>query len=142
MRRRLLSAVLTGSMAGALAASPPAHAADSGAIHKVTQSVSYVGFDPMFSTVLDEGRPVGILLVSIGLDVPDVKLRAEVNRAMPLLRDAYVRSLMTFAAIAVRPRVQPDVDLIARRLQAVTDRTLRQKGAKLLLGQIVLRMTH
>lgn len=108
--------------------------------HKITQAVSYVGLDPIYTTVMDEGRPAGLLLVSVGLDIPSEQLRAETNTALPVLRDAYVRSLMTFTAAAVRPDEQPDVDLIARRLQAVTDRELRKPGARLLLGQVFMRI--
>ncbi len=110
--------------------------------HKITQAKSYVGLNPMYATILDNGRPVGLLLVSIGLDIPDEDLRAQVERALPVLRDSYVRNLMTFTAAAVRPWRQPDVDVIAKRLQRVTDRTLHRKGAQVLLGQIVIRVTR
>lgn len=132
------------ALALCLAATLPALAADQKAMasHKITQAVSYVGLNPIYATVLDDGRPAGFLLVSIGLDIPDARLRDQVNAALPLLRDAYVRNLMAFAAAAVRPREQPDVDLIARRLQAVTDRELHGPGARVLLGQVMLRDTR
>ena len=38
--------------------------------HKITQAESYVGLNPMYATILDNGRPVGLLLVSIGLNIP------------------------------------------------------------------------
>lgn len=110
--------------------------------HKITQAVSYVPIHPIYATVLDAGRPAGLLLVSIGLDIPDATLRARARAALPLLRDAYVRNMMTFAAAAVRPFEQPDVDLIARRLQAVTDQQLHQSGARVLLVQVMLQMSH
>lgn len=127
----------------AVLAAAPACAADSKqmAEHKITQAKSYVGLNPMYATVLDNGRPVGLLLVSIGLDIPDPALRASVMRALPLLRDSYIRNLMVFTAAAVRPWRQPDVDVIARRMQGVTDRTLHAKGAKVLLGQVMLRIS-
>lgn len=62
--------------------------------------------------------------------VPDAGLRKEAGHAMPVLRDAYVRSLVAFTAAAVRPWQQPEVDIIARRLQGVTDRTLHWQGAR------------
>jgi hypothetical protein len=123
----------------------PARAADAGdktaPEHKITQAESYVGLDPMYATILDNGRPVGLLLVSIGLDIPNAELRDQANRALPLLRDSYVRSLMTFTAVAVRPWRQPDVSIIATRLQHVTDKVLRRNGAKVLLGQIVIQIS-
>jgi len=47
----------------------------------------------------------------------------EFRKAMTLdPDDAYIRNLMTFTANVVRTDSQPDVNLIADRLQAVTDR--------------------
>ena len=109
--------------------------------HKITQAVSYVGLNPMYATVLDNGRPVGLLLVSIGLNIPDATLRASVLRALPVLRDSYLRTLMSFTAAAVRPWRQPDVNVIARRMQGVTDHSLHSQGAKVLLGQVMIRIS-
>ncbi|MGD0189835.1 MAG: hypothetical protein ABSD74_03740 [Rhizomicrobium sp.] len=122
---------------------PSALAADSPAPeHKITQSESYTMLAPMYATVIDGDRPSGTLMVAIGLDIPDPVLRASVAHAMPILRDAYVRNLMAFAWSHVRPWVQPDVVEIADRLQHVTDQTLKQSGARVLLAQVVVRTTR
>jgi flagellar basal body-associated protein FliL len=110
--------------------------------HKVTQSASYLVMDPLYTTVVSDNHAGGMLMVAIGLDVPDAKLRDEVDRSMPVLRDAYLRNLMAFTASAVRTDAQPDVELIADRLQGVTDRALNKKGARVLLAQVALRVTH
>jgi len=112
------------------------------AVHKVTQSASYLMVDPIYATIVRSDRPIGLLMVGIGIDVPDEALRNEADRAMPVLRDGYVRNLMAFAATAVRPAQQPDVGLIAERLQRVTDRILHRKGARVLLAQVAMRLTH
>jgi flagellar basal body-associated protein FliL len=109
--------------------------------HKVTQSKSYLEIDPLYTTIVDDNRPGGMLMVGIGLDVPDAALRDEVTRSLPVLRDAYLRNLMAFTASAVRTDAQPDVGTIADRLQAVTDRALKKKGARILLAQVALRVT-
>jgi len=49
---------------------------------------------------------------------------------------------MSFAATQVRTNTQPDVTVIANRLQGVTDRALGRKGAKLLLAQVAMRLTE
>jgi flagellar basal body-associated protein FliL len=110
--------------------------------HKVTQSVSYLMVDPIYTTIVSDNHANGMLMVGIGLDVPDPTLRDEVTRSMPVLRDAYLRNLMAFTASAVRTDAQPDVGTIADRLQGVTDRALKKKGARVLLAQIALRVTH
>lgn len=125
----------------------PAHAEDidsnggKAPKHKVTQSVSYVEIDPMYATILDADKPVGILMIGVGLDIPNAKLRDEARHAMPVLRDALIRSLMNFSTTSVRTWKQPDVVEMAARLQRVTDRALGRKGATLLLAQVAMRVT-
>lgn len=82
------------------------------------------------------------MLVELGLNVPDAKFRARVAQALPLLRDAYVRSLMVYAATAVRTWRQPSVADIAARLQAITDRLMGRSGARVLMAQTAIRLTH
>ena len=116
--------------------------ADGGSMpeHKITQSESYMMLAPMYATVVEDSRPTGLLMVAIGLNIPNAKLRASAVRAMPLLRDAYIRNLMSFAWTHVHSTEQPDVVEIASRLQEVTNRTLRQSGAQVLLAQVALRL--
>jgi hypothetical protein len=109
--------------------------------HKLTEAKSYLEVDPIYTTIVDDNRPAGMLMMGIGIDVPDDALRAVVTRSMPVLRDAYVRNLMAFAATTVRTTAQPDVGVLAGRLQAVTDRALGKKGARILLAQVALRVT-
>ncbi len=127
-------------------AAMPARADDDkdgkGSVHKVTQSQSYLMLDPIYATIVSADRPVGLLMIGIGIDVPDARLRGEAEHAMPVLRDAYVRNMMAFAATRVRTSSQPDVTAIAERLQGVTDRALGRKGARVLLAQVAMRLTH
>jgi len=109
---------------------------------KTTQSESYIVVDPIYSTILDGNKPRGLLMIEMGLDVPDSGLRSKVSQSLPNLRDAYVRSLLIYAATAVRPWRQPDVDDIAKRLQAITDRVVGREGARVLMAQAVIRVTH
>jgi flagellar basal body-associated protein FliL len=110
--------------------------------HKVTQSTSYLEVDPIYTTIVSDNHAAGMLMVGIGIDVPDAGLRDEVTRSLPVLRDAYLRNLMAFTASAVRIDAQPDVEAIADRLQGVTDRALKKKGARVLLAQVALRVTR
>lgn len=126
-----------------LLASAPAGADDQKApVHKETQSESYMMIEPMYATVFDAGRPSGMMMVAIGLDIPNPKLRSDATRAMPLLRDDYLRNLMNFASAVVHPSEQPDVTQIADRLQHVTDRALHNKGARVLLAEVSMRITR
>jgi flagellar basal body-associated protein FliL len=141
---RLIRTVLV--ITAFLAASLPVRAQDDAKAqkapeHKTTQSKSYIMVDPIYTTIVADNRAAGMLMVGAGLDVPDPMLRDEVTRSMPVLRDAYIRNLMAFTANVVRTDAQPDVGMIADRLQAVTDRALKKKGAKVLLAQIAIRVT-
>ena len=109
--------------------------------HKTTQSESYIMLDPIYTTIVADNHAAGMLMIGAGLDVPNAALRDEVTRSLPVLRDAYIRNLMTFTANVVRTDSQPDVEMIADRLQAVTDRALKKKGAKILLAQVAIRVT-
>jgi flagellar basal body-associated protein FliL len=110
--------------------------------HKTSQAKSYLSLEPIYTTIVDDNRAQGMLMVGIGLDVPNETLREMADRSMPVLRDAYVRNLMAFTATAVRTDAQPDVALIASRLQSVTDRALGKKGAKILLAQVAIRVSR
>ncbi len=107
--------------------------------HKLTQSVSWVEMDDFYTTIVGDNRATGMLMVRAGLDIPDAGLRDNAEHAMPVLRDAYLRSLMAYTTTSVRLDTPPDVTLIAERLQAITDRALNKKGARLLLWQVALR---
>ena len=107
--------------------------------HKVTQSESWVEVQDFYTTIVGDGRASGMLMVRVGLDVPDARMRENINRSMPVLRDAYLRSLMAYTATYVRLDAAPDAVAIAERLQGVTDRALKKKGAKILLRQVALR---
>lgn len=132
----------------ALAFAAPARAGDDAGgdqkapIHKITQSASYLMVDPLYATIVDDDKPCGLLMLGVGIDVPDPALRAQAEHAMPVLRDAYLRNLMSFTTTSVRPDEQPDVNAIAARLQRVTDRALGRKGAKLLLAQVAMRISR
>ena len=110
--------------------------------HKITQSPSYLEVDPMYATIIDDDKPCGLLMLGIGLDVPDAVLRVQAEHDMPVLRDAYLRNLILFTSTSVRPSEQPDVTVIADRLQRVTDRVLGRKGARLLLAQVAMRISR
>ena len=145
MRKSLLLAIL-----GIFVLAMPAYAADDATppdrkappVHKITQSASYLMIDPIYTTIMDGNRPLGLLMVGIGIDVPDGDLRDKADHDMPVLRDAYVRSLIVYTATSVRPWRQPDVTEIADRLQRVTDRVLGRPGARLLLAQVAMRLQH
>ena len=59
------------------------------------------------------------------------------NSPCPLLRDAYLREMLTYAPTLAAGQ-PPSPDVIGAMLQRATDRTLGRPGAKLLLGAILI----
>jgi len=141
-RLLLLSFVAAMAVCAPFGAEIRAAEATGPAQHKTTQSESYVIIEPLYASILDGARSHGLLLVELGLDVPDEKLRDRVNKSLPNLRDAYVRSLLTYAATSVRAWRQPNVEDIATRMQAITDRVMGQPGARVLMAQTAIRLTR
>ena len=133
----LLAAMAAGSARAA--EDGDSKAKDKAPEHKLTQSESWVELDDFYTTIVGDRRAAGMLMVRVGLDIPDAGMRENVERALPVLRDAYLRSLMAYTATSVRVDTQPDVTVIAGRLQSVTDRALKKKGARVLLRQVALR---
>jgi flagellar basal body-associated protein FliL len=141
MRRLIPFLLLAALAAGSARAAEESggNAKDKAPEHKLTQSESWVELDDFYTTILGDRRAAGMLMVRVGLDIPDAGMRENAERAMPVLRDAYLRSLMAYTATSVRIDAQPDVSAIAGRLQSVTDRALKKKGARVLLRQVALR---
>jgi flagellar basal body-associated protein FliL len=140
MRSSLRAVLLAALALGVL----PARADDDkkGSEHKVTQSKSYMMIDPIYATIVSGEHPVGMLMIGVGIDIPNEKLRGEAEHALPVIRDGFVRNLAAYAATQVRIWKQPDVAVIADRLQGVADRALGRKGARVLLAQVAMRLTH
>ncbi len=97
----------------------------------------YLQLKTLAATVNKSGGRRGVLTVELGLDTPDPVLRDKVELVQPILRDAYVTALQPYA-LSLGPSQPPNADYIALSLQRETDRVLGRRGAKLLLGSILI----
>ncbi len=79
----------------------------------------------------------GILTVDVGLDVPDARLLARAESLVPRLRADLFAFLQTYAA-GLRPGEPPNPDVLSTRFQAIVDRTLGARGARVLIGAMLL----
>ena len=120
--------------AAALAAASPA-AASGGA--KKVGGESYLQLPPAAVMVVRPDGRRGVLVVETGLDVKDPALHARADALVPRLRDAYVATLQA-QANGLAPGSPPHADRVATALQRETDRILGKRGARLLLGSIIL----
>lgn len=122
------------AFAALVAASP---AVGASAEKKKGGGETFVQLPTLTATILrgDGGR--GVMTVDIGVDVPDAALRRRVELSVPLLRDAYLREMLTYAP-TIPAGAPPNPDIISLQLQRATDRTMKQAGARVLLGAILV----
>ncbi|MFT4074554.1 MAG: Tat pathway signal protein [Asticcacaulis sp.] len=82
-------------------------------------------------------RRHGTMSVDMGLYSDDPKLVDQIKIFQPRLQDAYLSRLQAYAGTLNSTSVV-DTDFIAMQLQSATDSILGRKGAKVLLGTILL----
>lgn len=93
---------------------------------------------PTLSVFTEMGRMHhGTLSLDLGLYSEDPKLVARIKLYQPRLQDAYITFLQGYAGNLSRSSIV-DTDYIGSQLQNTTDRVLGVKGAKVLLGSILL----
>ncbi len=103
-----------------------------------TSLKSWVMVDPFTISVIQDGEVRGTFTVNFGMDVPDNTLREKAETLMPRLRDAWLRSLNLYAATALRPRRQADINELSTRIQQTADEVLGKPGAKVLMAQALV----
>ncbi len=130
-RRRLLSLVAVLAAPALMAAAPKKDE------KKKTTVGTYVEIQTLTATVMRPSGRRGVLTVQTVLDVPDAKLRAKAESVVPRLRAAFVQTLQTYAS-GMTPAMPPNPDVLGQALQRDADRVLGQKGAKLLLGTMLI----
>jgi hypothetical protein len=131
-RRLILAAAL---LAPALA-SQPVEASEGGKERKKGGGANFTQIPTLTASLVRADNRRGVLTVEAGVDAPNTALHERVAALQPRLRDGYNTYLARFAG-ALRPGFVPDADLLARELQAITDR-IAGRGCRLLLGTILI----
>ena len=133
-RRRLIALA-----ALALAAVPPARAlaGEGTEAKRRTGDVSYIALATLTAfTIRPNGRR-GVMSVDCGLDVPDPSLRARAELVLPRLRAAFVETVQIYAG-GLPGGMPPNPDFLARNLQRCADEVLGRKGARVLMGAVLV----
>ena len=128
--------VLLGLMA-ALAASPAAAAAPPAGGGGGNPQASFVRLPVFNANIIRSNRSRGVISVESGVDVPDPKLRARVSLLIPRLRADLARRLALYTA-NLGPGAPPDLELLVPQLQKQVDQTVGQRGAKLLVLNVLI----
>ena len=104
---------------------------------KKTGVGTYVEIHTLAASVMRPSGRRGVLTVQTILDVPDAKLRAKAEQVVPRIRAAFVQTLQTYAS-GMTPATPPNPDVLGQALQRDADRILGQKGARVLLGTMLI----
>jgi len=133
MRRRQLLAL------AAFAALSPAVAAASGGVEKKkTGGESYLPIQTLTAyTTRPGGSRRGVLTVDCGLDIPDASLRERAELVLPRIRAAFVQVVQVYAG-GLPGGAPPNPDFIALNLQRSADQVLGRKGARVLIGAVIV----
>ena len=133
MKRRLLLAF------AALVVLPPAAAVASGGGEdkKKAGGETYVPIRTLTAYTTRPGARRGVMTVDCGLDVPDAPLRERVELVLPRIRAAFVQVVQVYAG-GLPTGAPPNPDFIARNLQRSVDQVLGRKGARVLIGAVVV----
>ena len=104
---------------------------------KKTGGDSYLPIDTLTGATNKPGGRRGVMTVECGLDVPDAGLREQAQESLPILRAAYLQTVMTYAA-GLPYGAPPSVDYLANTMQRQTDALLGRRGARFLLGAVLV----
>lgn len=129
-RRALLIAPL------ALAATP-ALAAGGGGGGAAAPADTWVRYPTITGMVTRGDGSRGVLTVEAGVDVADPALNLRARQSQPRIRAVFNILVQREANVLLPGRV-PNVERLAAQLQSATNIILGQRGAKLLLGSVVV----
>ncbi len=132
MRRRLISLALLAALA-----LPGASLSSAALAEEKKAKQPYLQLETLAASVNKGGGRHGVITVEVGIDAREAGLRDKLDLYVPLLRSAYVSVLQPYA-LGLPPGAPPNADYIAMALQRETDRVLGRKGARLLLGSILV----
>jgi len=98
---------------------------------------SYIQIPTLAATTSTASGRRGILTVETGVDIPDGGLRSHCEASLPRVRAAFAQVVQIYAA-GLTPGSVPNADFLATSLQREADRVLGRKGARVLLGAILV----
>lgn len=126
-RRALLAAPLALAATPALAGGGGGGGATGGFVRYPTVTAT---------TIRADGRR-GVMTVETGIDVPDAALKLRAEQSQPRIR-AVFNILVQREANTLLPGGVPNVERLAAQLQSATNIILGARGAKLLLGTVMI----
>ena len=138
-----IAVILFASLALPAAASgggstPPAQQQEPASIQeRLTSAETYMPMPAFQAGVLQRNINHGMIVVDMGLDIPDAALRRRAQLNAPRLRDAIRTALANYSSVYYRVRTAPSPTELTRQMQAAVDRVLGAPGARVLLANII-----
>ncbi|MBY0448926.1 MAG: hypothetical protein K2P95_09570 [Hyphomonadaceae bacterium] len=125
--------MLTGARVGNAAAAE-------GGGKRTNGGATFVQFATINAPIATRYRFGGALVVESGLDIPDAKLRAQVQALRPRVQDALRAAVADFAQTRYRAGASPNVEVMSGVMQAAVDKVVgKPGGAKLLLVSVMVQ---
>jgi hypothetical protein len=115
----------------------PAQASGGGGAAKNSGSTPYVRMRALNVNILRSSGARTVVTLEVGLYVTDPNLLKRADASVPRLQAAFGQ-IVQGHMVALPPGAIPNADYLAQMLQKETDRVVGQKGAKLLLGTIII----
>jgi hypothetical protein len=117
-----LALLLAGALTPALA--KESSEAKAGDAAESFASSRFVTLAPLAVSLFRDGRPLQPFVLSLRLEVVDVKAKILVKRMMPRLHDACLRHLQNYLWYRVKDPRRVDLVVLKRKLRAVSERVL------------------
>ena len=130
-RRALLAAPL------ALAATPALAGGGGGGGGGGSATGGYVRYPTITATTIRSDGRRGVMTVETGVDAPDAALKLRAEQSQPRMR-AVFNILVQREANTLLPGGVPNVERLAAQLQSATNIILGQRGARLLIGTVMI----
>ena len=99
--------------------------------------LSYIKLETLTAFTIKPNGRRGVMSVECGVDIPDPGLRARAQLLLPRLRAAFVDTVQIYAG-GLPGGMPPDPDFLARNLQRSADEVLGRKGARVLMGAVLV----
>ena len=137
-RRTLLPSLL---LAAVLGVAPAQASTNKGPAQnkRLTSSKDYVQLNTITAPIAARYRFNGILVVDVGLDVPDPKLHALAELSKPRLQDTLRAALSDYTHALYRPGQLPDPERMLAMMQMAVNKSLGAPGARVLFVSIMVQ---
>lgn len=118
-------------------AEAPAAKADPAAT-RVTGSANYMPTFGLRASITRGNKVRGVLAVDAGIDIPDAKLRKQIEATKPRLLSAMRDAVLAYANLSYTVGEPPDTDILKARIQKAVDTQLGPGKARVALASVIV----